>query len=446
VILSQGDAEGGVFRHSIEVFGHALSNGLERLEAVGAVGCVDTDDLAGAVIDSDEDIGAAFIDGDGLGHIGSPDLVDAFGDDGALMRMSGPVLGPVGGHQAVVPHDTADATRGGSDAGLTQAGPDFAVALPLERGGFDLLLNSLEKVGVAGRALRSTATRHRGLVGRFGFGAGTMAMNGGPGDTPGAADGSHAIGTLAGGRDAEVANAQDPGRFTPACHGAVGAADYGIAVLPARPHKPKDKSKVEGGVLLVQRWIVARLRNRRFFSLEELNAAIAIELEGLNGRASRHLGASRRDLFETIERPAMRSLPPRGGVGRPPFISPEKPVPPESGCCAAASETLCRRRGQRVPPHGNLCAAGGTGPVRKCAAGRPRNDRFCPASAGCRRFGGSRQNARFSAPFGAGPSPRAPPPEGTNDKGWCRQDTRFVLQIAPITHQSGAPGGRRSDG
>ena len=88
------------------------------------------------------------------------------------------------------------------------------------------------------------------------------------------------------------------------------ARHYGTAVLPARPHKPKDKAKVEGGVLLVQRWIVARLRNRRFFSLEELNAAIAIEVERLNGRASRHLGASRRDLFETIERPAMRPLPP----------------------------------------------------------------------------------------------------------------------------------------
>jgi transposase len=88
------------------------------------------------------------------------------------------------------------------------------------------------------------------------------------------------------------------------------ARHYGTAVLPARPHKPKDKAKVEGGVLLVQRWIVARLRNRRFFSLQELNAAIAIELERLNGRASRHLGASRRDLFETVERPAMRPLPP----------------------------------------------------------------------------------------------------------------------------------------
>lgn len=87
------------------------------------------------------------------------------------------------------------------------------------------------------------------------------------------------------------------------------ARHYGTAVLPARPHKPKDKAKVEAGVLLVQRWILARLRNRRFFSLEELNAAIAVELERLNARASRHLGASRRQLFEDIEWPAMHPLP-----------------------------------------------------------------------------------------------------------------------------------------
>lgn len=88
------------------------------------------------------------------------------------------------------------------------------------------------------------------------------------------------------------------------------AAHYGTAILPARPYKPRDKAKVEGAVLLVQRWIVARLRNRQFFSLEELNAAIKEELDRLNARVSRHLGAARRDLFETIERPALQPLPP----------------------------------------------------------------------------------------------------------------------------------------
>ncbi|MBL9060375.1 MAG: IS21 family transposase [Mangrovicoccus sp.] len=88
------------------------------------------------------------------------------------------------------------------------------------------------------------------------------------------------------------------------------AAHYGTAILPARPYKPRDKAKVETAVLLVQRWIVARLRNRRFFSLEELNAAIRDEVARLNGRVSRHLGASRQELFDTIERPAMLPLPP----------------------------------------------------------------------------------------------------------------------------------------
>ena len=88
------------------------------------------------------------------------------------------------------------------------------------------------------------------------------------------------------------------------------AAHYGTAILPARPYKPRDKAKVEAAVLLVQRWIIARLRNRRFFSLDELNAAIREEVARLNGRVSRHLGASRQQLFEMLDRPAMQPLPP----------------------------------------------------------------------------------------------------------------------------------------
>lgn len=88
------------------------------------------------------------------------------------------------------------------------------------------------------------------------------------------------------------------------------ARHYQTAILPARPYKPKDKSKAEGGVLLVQRWIVARLRNRVFFSLEELNAAIGEELTRLNARVSRHLGASRQQLFEQLDKPALIPLPP----------------------------------------------------------------------------------------------------------------------------------------
>ena len=87
------------------------------------------------------------------------------------------------------------------------------------------------------------------------------------------------------------------------------AAHYGTAVVPARPYKPRDKAKVEVGVQIVQRWIVARLRNRRFFSLAELNAAIRELIDRLNDRVTRHLGASRRALFEELERPTLKALP-----------------------------------------------------------------------------------------------------------------------------------------
>jgi hypothetical protein len=66
------------------------------------------------------------------------------------------------------------------------------------------------------------------------------------------------------------------------------AAHYGTAILPARPRKPRDKAKVEAGVLVVERWILARLRNQRFFSLAELNRAIgALLAEGGDRRRHR---------------------------------------------------------------------------------------------------------------------------------------------------------------
>ena len=84
---------------------------------------------------------------------------------------------------------------------------------------------------------------------------------------------------------------------------------YDVAIIPARAGEPRDKAKVEAGVLLAQRWILACLRNRTFFSLEELNAAIAELLEKLNRRPFQKLEGCRRSAFETIDRPAMRPLP-----------------------------------------------------------------------------------------------------------------------------------------
>jgi transposase len=87
------------------------------------------------------------------------------------------------------------------------------------------------------------------------------------------------------------------------------ASHYGVAVVPARPYKPRDKAKAESGVLLVERWILAALRKRRFFSLAELNQAIAELLEGLNQRPFRKREGSRASLFAALDQPVLRPLP-----------------------------------------------------------------------------------------------------------------------------------------
>ena len=87
------------------------------------------------------------------------------------------------------------------------------------------------------------------------------------------------------------------------------AAHYGVAVVPARAARPRDKSKVEVGVQNVERWILARLRDRKFFSLVDLNKAIRELLEDLNNRKMEHLGKSRRELFELVDKPALKPLP-----------------------------------------------------------------------------------------------------------------------------------------
>ncbi|MFH1184421.1 MAG: IS21 family transposase [Chloroflexota bacterium] len=87
------------------------------------------------------------------------------------------------------------------------------------------------------------------------------------------------------------------------------AQHYGTAVIPTRIRKPKDKAKAEVGVQVIERWILARLRNRTFFSLADLNQAIRELLDELNTRPMKHLGRSRRDLFEELDRPALKPLP-----------------------------------------------------------------------------------------------------------------------------------------
>ena len=89
------------------------------------------------------------------------------------------------------------------------------------------------------------------------------------------------------------------------------AEHHGIAVVPARVRKPRDKAKAEVGVQVIERWVLARLRHRTFFSLADLNHAIRELLDEVNRRPMRGWGKSRRDLFEMLDRPALRPLPER---------------------------------------------------------------------------------------------------------------------------------------
>jgi transposase len=87
------------------------------------------------------------------------------------------------------------------------------------------------------------------------------------------------------------------------------ANHYGVAVLPARPRSPRDKPKVESAVQQVERWVLAPLRDRVFFSLEELQAAMDIELTALNDKKLTGLPVSRRELFDAEERAELKPLP-----------------------------------------------------------------------------------------------------------------------------------------
>jgi transposase len=87
------------------------------------------------------------------------------------------------------------------------------------------------------------------------------------------------------------------------------AEHYGCAVIPTRTAKPKDKAKVESAVLIAERWILAALRNRTFFSLEELNPAIREKLREFNQRKFQKLDTTRQELFENLDRPALKPLP-----------------------------------------------------------------------------------------------------------------------------------------
>jgi hypothetical protein len=86
------------------------------------------------------------------------------------------------------------------------------------------------------------------------------------------------------------------------------ARHYGIAVEPARPYKPQDKSKVELGVKAIQRWILMKLRHHTFFSVDELNEQIGSLLDAYNDKVIKRLGKSRKELFEILDKPMLHPL------------------------------------------------------------------------------------------------------------------------------------------
>lgn len=111
--------------------------------------------------------------------------------------------------------------------------------------------------------------------------------------------------------DNEKTGVTSPCRYDPDLNPtyAAWAEHMSVAVIPARPYKPRDKAKVESAVLIVQRLILGRLRHHRFFTLEEANAEIAKLLEEFNARPMQKVGVSRQKLYESVDRPALRPLP-----------------------------------------------------------------------------------------------------------------------------------------
>jgi transposase len=103
----------------------------------------------------------------------------------------------------------------------------------------------------------------------------------------------------------------DPDRYEPQASATVLelSAYYNTTVLPARPAHPKDKSKVEVGVQVVERWILARLRNQRFATVADVDAAITDLLEDINTRPFKKLPGNRRSLYQSLDRPALKALP-----------------------------------------------------------------------------------------------------------------------------------------
>ena len=154
------------------------------------------------------------------------------------------------------------------------------------------------------------------------------------------------------------------------------ARHYGTVIIPARPRSPRDKAVAETAVLVVQRWVLARLRHRRFFSLEELNAAIAELIGELNARPFKKLPGNRSSAFEALDHPALKPLPAQAFVLRTWRIArpnidyhveidahyysvPHQLVRERIEVCLTATTVECFHKGVRVASHARSFRRGG---------------------------------------------------------------------------------------
>src|SRR5207247_1792263 len=182
------------------------------------------------------------------------------------------------------------------------------------------------------------------------------------------------------------------------------AAHYGTTILPARPAKPRDKAIAEVGVQVAERWIVARLRHETFYTLAALNERIAELLAALNAKPMRHYGgASRRELFERLERPHLRPLPAE------PF------------------------------EYAEWLTAGAT--VDYPLAARPHPEQGYRSCLGILRLA-KRYTPRGSRRRVAGRSPPVPAPTGT----WRRSSSAASIACRPAPHRPPPPSSTRISG
>ena len=216
------------------------------------------------------------------------------------------------------------------------------------------------------------------------------------------------------------------------------AAHYNTAIVPARPYKPRDKAKVEAAVQVATRFIIAKLRNRRFFSLTALNAAIAELVAQLNDRMSRHLGASRRALFEELDRPALKPLPAEPYVfaaWKECRVGLDYHVEIESTTTRRPMASCARKSGHASPRARSNCSTAASGLRRMCARPQIASTRRCAST--CRRATGVTPTGRRSASGGR------PARSGQTPRRWSRSSCasgRTPSKVsAPASASCGSP-------